>query len=126
MEKIFKVPQGQTGGSTNEGLPAGAVRLKNRHLIISVDAAANAFGDEAQVYFVYYPQGGMLLLAPMSDSTFKQAHDCGLIMLKTKNLAGDKSLSLEEILIDHELDPSDRDLAANGAPGLKMLQVLLS
>ncbi|MEM7575425.1 MAG: hypothetical protein AAF433_21155 [Bacteroidota bacterium] len=126
MEKIFKVPVGQTGGSTNEALTTGSVQLRNRHLIISADAAQNAFGDEVQVYLVYYPKGEMLLLAPMSDQDFKKVHDCGLTMLKIKNLAGDRSLSLEEIIIDHELDASDRPLTANGAPGLKMLQIILA
>ncbi|MEL6140290.1 MAG: hypothetical protein AAFU67_01565 [Bacteroidota bacterium] len=125
MEKIFQVPAGQEGKSSQQVLAEGTVLLKNRHLVISAEVADNAFGDEIQVYVVYYAQSGMLIMAPMSDITFKQAHDCSLVMLKTRNLRGDRSLSMEEILIDNDLDKTDRNLQANGAPGLKMLQVFL-
>jgi hypothetical protein len=126
MEKLFRVPSDPSPSLAGEALPAGNVRLQNRHLIIAGETAANAFGDEIQVYQMYYANLGTLLLAPMSDTTFRQAHpDCGLVMLKLRNAQGDKSLSMEEIIIDNELDASDRDLTANGAPGLRMLQVML-
>ena len=101
------------------------VFLKRQHLCIEQSIAANAFGGERQVYAVYYDNLGMLLLAPMSDTMFKQAHECSLVMLKDKNLKGDKSLSLQEIIIDNDLPPEDRPLPYNSAPGLKMLQVNL-
>lgn len=127
MEKIFRVPSDkQPGQSDSAPLAPGQVYLKNRHLIIEGTTAENVFGSEIQVYQVYYPQPGMLILAPMSDTTFRQAHECSLVMLKTKNIRGDKSLSLEEIIIDNDLNNEDRELVANGAPGLKMLQVMLS
>jgi hypothetical protein len=31
-------------------------------------------------------------------------------MLKDRNLKGDKAIAIHEILIDHELDPTDREL----------------
>ena len=125
MEKLFhagKLP------ATDETPPAGKtakVQLKRQHLWLDAEVANNAFGSERQVYAVYYDNIGMLLLAPMSDSLFKQAHECSLVMLKDRNLKGDKSLSLQEVIIDHDLDANDRPLAFTGAPGLKMLQVKL-
>ncbi len=103
----------------------GPVSLRRQHLVMEAEVAKNAFGDERQVYAVYYDNLGMLLLAPMSDEMFKQAHECSLLMLKDRNMAGDRSLSLQEFFLDHELDTSDRDLSFTSAPGLKMLQVQL-
>jgi hypothetical protein len=39
-------------------------------------------------------------------------------MLKEKNLQGDKSISIHEILIDQELDESDRELSFSEAEGI--------
>lgn len=125
MEKLFSVPSDPSLTPAGKSLPTGTVRLQNRHLVIDAATAENVFGSEIQVYQVYYANIGALLLAPMSDETFRQAHECSLVMLKLRNAQGDKSLSLEEIIIDNELDTADRDLTANGAPGLRMLQVML-
>lgn len=45
-------------------------------------------------------------------------------MLKTRNLQGDKSISLQELIIDHDLDESDRDLVFTHQEGMQMLQVI--
>ena len=121
MEKIFHTGQLPKIENTLKG----QVQLRRQHLILEASVAQNAFGDERQVYAVYYDNLGMLILAPMSDDMFKQAHECALLMLKDKNLKGDKSISLQEIIIDNELDDTDRELVFMGAPGLKMLQVKL-
>jgi hypothetical protein len=103
---------------------AGAkVFLKNRHLCIAADLAQQAFGAAQQVYAVYYANLNALLLAPSDDQLFKQAHECAMIMLKTRTAQGDKSLSLEEILLDHDIAEGDRRLDYVAAPGLRMLQV---
>jgi hypothetical protein len=47
-------------------------------------------------------------------------------MLKNRNLAGDKSLSLQEVIIDNNLDGSDRPLEFTTRPGLQLLQVKLA
>lgn len=108
---------------TSETAQNGKVQLKNRHLWIAADIAEQAFGDAQQVYAVYYANLKMLLLAPMTDAMFKQAHECAMLMLKTRSAEGDKSISLEEIIIDNDLNNKDRELEYAGAPGLQMLQI---
>ncbi|MDX2134355.1 MAG: hypothetical protein SFV52_06200 [Saprospiraceae bacterium] len=99
--------------------------MRNRHLLIAGSVAHGAFGDAAQVYVVYYPQQRSLLMAPMDDDLFPTLHKAALQMLKTRNLQGDKSVSLEEILIDHDLDDTDRSLPYLYQQGVQMLQVSL-
>lgn len=125
MEKLFHTGKIPEPNKDHTAPISSKVQLKRQHLYLDAEVAANAFGTERQVYTVYYDNLGMLLLAPMSDATFKQAHECALVMLKDRNLNGDKSLSLQEIIIDHDLDQSDRPLPFTSAPGLKMLQVKL-
>ncbi len=101
------------------------VKLRNRHLFLSGGLAADAFGDATQVYVVYYAQNHALLLAPSDDALFPTMHKAGMQMLKTRNLQGDRSISLEEILIDHDLDDSDRDLPYTYQSGLRILHIHL-
>ncbi|MCA0236755.1 MAG: hypothetical protein LCH81_10255 [Bacteroidetes bacterium] len=101
------------------------IKLRTQHLWISGDIAGTVFGDLDKVYTVYYPQLHALLLAPMDDEIFPTIHKGDLQMLKTRNLEGDKTISLQEIIIDHDLDDSDRDLLYMHQPGVRMLHVTL-
>ncbi len=101
------------------------VMLRNRHLVVAAEIAADAFGDVAQVYIVYYANQKALLLAPMDDEIFPTVHKPALQMLKKRNLQGDKSVSLEEILIDNDLDDTDRPLVFMHQPGMSFLHITL-
>ncbi|MBL7784240.1 MAG: hypothetical protein JNM22_23600 [Saprospiraceae bacterium] len=101
------------------------IKLRTQHLWISSDIARTVFGDQDKVYTVYYPQLHALLLAPMDDEIFPTIHKGGLQMLKTRNLEGDKTISLQEIIIDNDLDDSDRELLYMHQPGVRMLHVTL-
>lgn len=101
------------------------VKLKSRHLWIAADLAAEAFGEVSHVYGVYYPQQHALILAPVDDPIFPTLHKAEQLFLKNRSLAGDKSTSLEEILIDHDLDDTDRDLTFMHQAGLRMLHIIL-
>ena len=125
MDRIYDVNSMDGLAGLTPRLEADGVRLRREHLWLSAAVADNAFGGERQVYVVYYPNRRSLLLAPMSDDAFKQLHESALIMLKDRNAAGDKSLSLQEILIDNDLEANDRPLAFTSKPGLRMLQVTL-
>jgi hypothetical protein len=104
-------------------LSTAKVRLQGEHLWLAAEVADGAFGNERQVYAVYYPNLKTLLLAPMSDTTFKQAHEVSMLFVKIRNQQGDRTISLQEIILDHDLDRSDRDLAYTLVPGLGILQV---
>ena len=126
MERIFDHRQMAALADLTPALAEDEVRLRRSHLWLSAEIAENAFSGERQVYCVYYPQRGTLLLAPMSDDAFKTLHECSLVMLKDRNLAGDKSLSLQEIVIDNDLDDTDRPLPYVSRPSVPLLRITLS
>lgn len=100
------------------------VHLKNSHLWID-SSIAKIFGDTAQVYAVYYPQKKSLLLAPMTDEFFPKLHKAALQMLKTRNLEGDKTMSMQGFIIDNEIDDSDRELEFSYTEGVGLLNVII-
>lgn len=125
MEKIFGENQFKQGNEQTASEEKQGIWLQRQHLWLSAEVAEGLFQNERQIYIVYYDNLGMLLLAPMSDTLFKQVHKCALVMLKDRNLKGDKTLSLQEIIIDHDLDDTDRSLSFTNEPGLNILQVKL-
>lgn len=126
MEKIFQFQQLAHESKKAQNVSDAAVQLKKGHLWLSAQVVADTIGDDYQVYLVYYPQRGSLLLAPMSDDIFKQMHKCSLVMLKVRNMQGDKSISLQEIIIDNDLEKTDRPLEYKAAPGMPLLQIQLA
>jgi len=102
-----------------------SVKLRTQHLWISGELSDAAFGAAPQVYVIYYPKQRSLLLAPMDDEIFPTLHKAGLQMLKSRNLQGDKTISLQEIIIDNDLDDTERDLVYMHQPGVRMLHVSL-
>lgn len=101
------------------------VRLKASHLLIDHEIAAEIFGNDLNVHMVYYADRHTLMIAAKSDSLFKQLHKAKQHMLKDRNLKGDKTIALHEILIDHGINDTDRDLAFEFQTGLGILNVKL-
>lgn len=86
------------------------VRLKNSHLHIDASVVRTAFGNDPQVSLVYYPDRQTLLVAGKSKAFFEKMHKTDWVVLKDRNLLGDKTILLREILIDHDIDDTDREL----------------
>jgi hypothetical protein len=101
------------------------ILLKASHLIIPHSIAQKAFGSSKNVYMVYYPQKNALMLAPTSDELFKSMHKAKQQMLKDKNLNGDKSVALHEILIDNQVNQEDKRLDYEFEASLGILNIKL-
>ncbi|MES2518872.1 MAG: hypothetical protein V4585_12235 [Bacteroidota bacterium] len=86
------------------------MKLQNGHINIPVDIVKTVLENEAQINWVFYPDRNMLLLAGKSKLFFEKLHKTDWQTLKDKNIQGDKSLFIRAILIDNDLDESDRDL----------------
>ncbi|MEL6866366.1 MAG: hypothetical protein AAFP19_18220 [Bacteroidota bacterium] len=101
------------------------VRLRSSHLLIDKTLAAEIFDGEPNVNVIYYAGPRTLMVAPASDELFKKLHKAKQHMLKDKNAKGDKSIALHELLIDNEVNNSDRDLEYELQKALKVLNVKL-
>lgn len=86
------------------------MQLKNGHIILPVEMVSDVLQGEAQINFVYYPERSQLLFCAKSKTFFEKLHKTKWIMLKDKNLRGDKSWFVREILIDNDLEDTDREL----------------
>ena len=51
-----------------------------------------------------------MLITPVSSQWFVKMHEPTQFLLKSRNLKGDRTLAIREILIDNDLDTTDRDL----------------
>jgi hypothetical protein len=100
----------------------GDLKLINRHLIIANELSSHLFEQAAHVNMVFYPAKKVLMMAATEDEIFKGLHKTSMQMLKLKNMQGDKSISLEELLIDQELNDADRILEYH-FDAMKILQI---
>ncbi|MBU6342431.1 MAG: hypothetical protein KGS48_13125 [Bacteroidetes bacterium] len=101
------------------------VKLQARHLWIDGSLAADLIGEAPCVYLVYYPERKALLLAPIDESYFTTVHKANQALVKLRNIKGDRSISLQELLIDHDIPDDDRPLPFLHQEGLRMLHITL-
>jgi hypothetical protein len=85
--------------------------LKNGHIIIPADIFTKWLDADNYVNMVYYPERSQLLVAAKSKTFFEKMHETKWMVLKDKNMFGDKTLYVREILIDNDLDEADRSLS---------------
>ena len=123
MERIFCF-EGMTHNPPDP-MHGSKVKLKNGHLHIDGNLADQTISTGRQVYAVYYHNIKAILLAPDTDEAFRAAHEVIMLFVKVKNSLGDRSISVQEFLVDHPIDDQDRDLAYMSAPGLPMLHISL-
>jgi hypothetical protein len=86
------------------------MKLQNGHIIIPAEVVKTVLENEQQISWVYYPDRKTLLIAGKSKVFFEKLHKTDWQTLKDKNIQGDKSLFVRSILIDHDLDDTDREL----------------
>ncbi|AWW28931.1 hypothetical protein DN752_01615 [Echinicola strongylocentroti] len=102
------------------------VSLKSSHIYIESDMVETVFCDENYAYAVYKIESSLLLLTPVSNQWFARMHKNPTpFLLKNRNLKGDKTLPIREILIDNNLDTTDRDLAFELIKKTSLLKVKL-
>jgi hypothetical protein len=86
------------------------MKLHNGHIIIPVALVKTVLENDTQVNWVYYPERHTLLIAGRSKIFFEKMHKTHWQTLKDKNTQGDKALLVRAILLDNDLDDTDRDL----------------
>ena len=86
------------------------VRLKSSHVYLSGEIVRQVFGDVVHAYVTYVEDQEKLLITPVSSGWFVKMYEPNQFMLKSRNLKGDKTVAIHELMIDYELDTTDREL----------------
>ncbi|MGB5817921.1 MAG: hypothetical protein WBG90_00455 [Saonia sp.] len=86
------------------------VALKSSHIYLDKELVEAIFGTIHYAYVTYIMEQNRILITPVSSQWFVKMYKPTQFLLKSRNLKGDKTLAIREILIDNDLDTSDRDL----------------
>ncbi len=119
------IPRKPLEQPTQPAFGADEVALQDGHLIIGCAIAQRAFGNTLTALLTYYPQRRTLLLARVSDEVFKTIHKAQQGLLKVRNSRGDLALSIQAILVDHQIDETNRSLPYELREGSGILMVTL-
>ncbi len=101
------------------------VYLEAAHICIKKDIADKVFGSDRVALSVFYAADNTFLAAPSGEELFRKIHKVSQQMLKMKTANGDKSISIQELLLDNDLDDTDRDLEFTMEEALHILKVKL-
>ncbi len=102
------------------------VYLEAEHICIKKYTVEKVFGSDSVVLSVFYDKDNTFMAAPASEELFKTIHKANQQMLKIKNSAGDKSISIQELLLDNEnVEGHDRNLEFVVEEALHILKVKL-
>ena len=92
-------------------MPIEEVELRASHLVIDSELANDLFGNTFTAFVAYKEQSKTLLISPNSNGWFVKLHGAFESILKEKDIQGTRTIGIRQILIDHELDDTDRSLA---------------
>jgi len=102
------------------------LKLQSQHLWFSHHLAARYFEQADQVVVALVSQGPHLLIAPAPAPVLVKLHPkASSRLLKRKNLQGDRTLSVHDFFIDHELPGHNKPLTFDYVEKLGALKVLL-
>lgn len=102
-----------------------AVYLKTSHIYLDHELVQAVFGDIPYAYAAYVKEQKALLITPVTSQWFVKMHKPTQFLLKSRNLKGDKTLAIRELLIDHDLDVTDRELAYEVVSKTKLIKINL-
>lgn len=82
--------------------------FKNKHLILDHELVQTYLGDVSYVFVKWIKESNHLLIAPHTASVFYQVHKNAMqMMLKAKNLKGDKTIALYDFCYENNIKESD-------------------
>lgn len=101
------------------------ISLRSSHIYLNADLASKVFEQIHYAYVTYVSGQHRLLITPVSSQWFVKMYEPTQFLLKERNLEGDKTLAIREILIDNDLDSHDRDLEYEWIEKTNLLKVVL-
>ncbi len=101
------------------------MELRSSHIQLDSTLVESVFGAVHYAYVAYVTEQEKLLITPVSSQWFVKMHEPNQFLLKSRNLKGDKTLAIREILIDNDLDASDRELKYEVVEKTNLIKVAL-
>lgn len=103
----------------------GKISLKSSHIYLENDLVESIFENIHYAYIKYLKDQNRLLITPVSSQWFIKMYEPTQFLLKSRNLKGDRTLGIREILIDNDLDTNDRLLDFEIIKKTKLIKVSL-
>lgn len=102
------------------------LKLQAQHLWLSHELVAQYFSETEQVVVAFVDSGPHLLIAPAPAAVLVKVHPkASSRLLKLKNLKGDRTISVHDFFIDHDLAGDDKPLHYDYVEKLDALKVSL-
>ncbi len=101
------------------------IALQSSHIFLNASLANRVFEKIQYAYVTYLREQQRLLITPVSSQWFVKMYEPTQFLLKSRNLEGDKTLAIREILIDNDLDFQDRQLEYEWIEKTNLLKVVL-
>ncbi|HAT65058.1 MAG TPA: hypothetical protein DCS66_10720 [Flavobacteriaceae bacterium] len=86
------------------------VTLISSHIFLDSELVKTVFNNIHYAYVTYVKAQERLLITPVSSQWFVKMYEPTQFLLKSRNLKGDRTIAIREILIDNDLDMTDRVL----------------
>lgn len=96
------------------------VQLNNGHIVLDNVLVQELFVNCEKLAWVYYAEKRCFMAAGITDSFFKTIHKTHEALLKHRNNNGDRSISVQELILDNDIDNTNRllDYKADHAAGI--------
>lgn len=101
------------------------ISLKSSHIYLENELVETVFESIHYAYIKYLPDQKRLLITPVSSQWFVKMYEPTQFLLKSRNLKGDRTLAIREILIDNDLDTNDRELEFEIIEKTRLIKVSL-
>lgn len=84
------------------------VQLYNGHIVLSNVLVHQLFTNCEKLTWVYYAEKKCFMAAGITDTFFKTIHKTQEALLKHRNNNGDRSISIQELILDNDIDNTNR------------------
>ncbi len=104
----------------------GEVKLSSSHVFLGSETVTKIFDRVQFALIIYLKEKNTILISSASSKWFKNMHKGAFqSILKSRNMEGDKTLAIRELLIDNDIDTSDRDLDFEVIEKTKIIKIKL-
>ncbi len=101
------------------------ILLRSSHVYLPNELVEDYFGTIHYAYVIYLPETRKMLITPVNSRWFANLYSPTQFLLKSRNLKGDRTLAIREILIDNDLNMEDRNLIFELEKDLNLISVFI-